>query len=321
MQSAGQRSRRRLRPAGHTGAARPSIAVIGGAIMDLMFEAERMPEIDESLDASSLKYAAGGKGSNTAVAISRAQHERPILADGSTGNESGIASPNAIRILDDRSIGAVVKRGEIGVYLNTAVGEDTFGETLKKNLKSNYVDISGVRTSPGETTGTCAVFVESFTRQSRDIGFPGANTKWTPEYQDSVECLADGNRPDLIVTHLENKRATIEKLLETAFKAGVHTLLNPSPVTFLLKKTYKWVTHLVLNEKEGAQLAFGDEKGSLDNEDAWKRACEVFIQYGVKHVVITLGDKGAFWASQGKTGMVPAVEVDINDVKDTTGAG
>lgn len=45
--------------------------------MDLIFEAERMPKLGESLGASSLAYKPGGKGSNKAIAIYRTQHNNP----------------------------------------------------------------------------------------------------------------------------------------------------------------------------------------------------------------------------------------------------
>ena len=73
-----------------------------------------------------------------------------------------------------------------------------------------------------------------------------------------------------------------------------------------------------LNEREAAQLAFGSEKGALDTQAAWQEACESFMEQGVKHVVITLGDKGACWASEGKSNVVPAVE--NVKIEDTTGA-
>ncbi len=53
------------------------IAVVGGMIMDLLFEALRMPELGESLDASSLAYKPSGKGSNTSIALYRAQYNNP----------------------------------------------------------------------------------------------------------------------------------------------------------------------------------------------------------------------------------------------------
>ncbi len=207
---------------------------------------------------------------------------------------------------------------EVGVFLNTAIGDDAFGRQLKKNLQANGVDVSGVRTFSNEMTGTCAVFVEEFTGESRDIGYPGANTNWVPRYQDSVECLAGGHTPDLIVCHLETKRETIEKILETAAKNGVDTLLNPSPVVYLLTTVYKNVTHLVVNEREAAELSAMNEK-ELENLDGWKKAAQYFLKAGVKNFVITLGAKGAYYATEDSDGLVPAVKDVI--VKDSTGAG
>jgi ribokinase len=209
-------------------------------IMDLIFEAERMPNLDESLDASSLSYKSGGKGSNTAVAIYRAQHKNPN-AQKSSEPLNGNSSPGNSKTQRQNHSERTADAGqdvEVAVYINTTVGDDAFGRQLKKSLQQNDVDVTGVRTSTKEQTGTCAVFVEEGTGNSPYIGYPGANTNWTPRQQDSVECLARGNTPDLIVSHLETKRETIESVLATASAHGVDTLLNPSPVFYLLSSVY-----------------------------------------------------------------------------------
>lgn len=45
--------------------------------MDLVYEVTRMLDHNESLDALSLVYKPGGKGSNTAIAIYRGCHNKP----------------------------------------------------------------------------------------------------------------------------------------------------------------------------------------------------------------------------------------------------
>lgn len=287
------------------------IAVVGGAIMDLVYETERMPEQDESLDALSLAYKPGGKGSNTAIAISRGQRDKPKTPQSPT---NGTASKIEHRDKSDDKY-----KPEVRVYLNTAVGKDVFGDILMKSLKKNDIDTTGIKVLDESQTGTCAVFVEKFSRNCRDIGFPGANTNWVPQYHDSVECLADGNKPDLIVTHLENSRTVVEDLLATAHRNGVDTLLNPSPAYFLLDATYKNVTHLLLNEVEVAELA-GVSK-DLPTEEAMLEACTYFMERGVKHVVITIGVRGAFYATDGAHGLIEAVPVPDEEIQDTTGAG
>ncbi|TKA72635.1 hypothetical protein B0A55_05980 [Friedmanniomyces simplex] len=290
------------------------IAVVGGAIMDLVYETERMPRLDESVDALSLAYKPGGKGSNTAIAIYRGQRNKPTPPTGPAGS---VASPAK---QGSSSSGAGVKKQEdVRVYLNTAVGNDHFGKELMRSLQQNGVDTSGIETLEGSQTGTCSVFVERFSRNGRDIGFPGANTDWQPGYKDSVECLAGGNKPDLIVVHLENDRKVVESILATANRHGVDTILNPSPVYALLEPTYKTVTHLLLNEVEVEDLA--DVPKELATEEAMLKACEHFMERGVKHVVITLGERGAYYATAGAHGLVEAVDVDEEDMKDSTGAG
>lgn len=124
------------------------IAVIGGAIMDLVFEAERMPDLDESLDALSLAYKPGSKGSNTAVAIYRAQHPNPAGPGDNVTSKLNTPNSNAdpeINALTNRN--TTEKKIEIIIYLNTTVGEDTFDRDLKKSLECNGVRISGIRTS------------------------------------------------------------------------------------------------------------------------------------------------------------------------------
>lgn len=283
------------------------IAVVGGAIMDVVYEVERMPEQEESLDALSLSLNPGDKGSNTAVAISRSQRDKPKdPKDEVEGAASNVEQQHE-------------NQPEVRVFLNSAVGRDHFGGVLVQSLKENGVDTSGIRVLDESQTGTCAVFVEKTSRNCRDIGFPGANTHWTQECRDSVKCLAAGNNPDLIVACLENSHTVVEDVLATAHEHGVDTLLNPSPAYRLLDATYQNVTHLLLNEVEVAELA-GIPK-DLPTEDAMLEACTYFMERGVKHVVITLGARGSFYATDGAHGLVEAVFVPDKDIKDTTGAG
>lgn len=265
--------------------------------MDTVFETERMPDLGESMDAISLANYPGGKGANTAIATYRASHNKP------TGNGAVQAREN----------------GEIRVFMNGAVGDDDFGVELRTKLEENGIDVSGVRTLAGEKSGTCAVIVDVDSGESRNIAYQGANLRWTPREPDSVECLAGGAKPDLVVTHLGVRREPVEQVLETASKNGVDTILNPSPAVYLVSSTYQNVTHLLMNETESAMLS-GRPIEVFDNPDVWKAAAQHFISLGVKNVVITLAAKGAYYATYtGDTGLVDA-EKSVK-VVDTTGAG
>lgn len=271
----------------------PIISVVGGLNMDMIFETDRMPEIGESMDSTTLSTLPGGKGANTAIATYRASRSK------------------ASKGSDDK--------GNIRVFMNGAVGDDDFGVVLRTKLEEEGVDISGVRTVENERSGTCVVIVETEFGDSRNIAYQGANLKWTPRVRNSVECLAGGAKPDLIIAHLGVRREEVERVLETASRNGVETLLNPSPAVYLANSTYKNLTHLIVNETEAA-LQSGRNVDELHDLATWQEVVDDFIQLGVKNVVITLGEKGAYYAtSDGEKGVVDA-EKNI-EVVDTTGAG
>ncbi|KAK6331730.1 hypothetical protein TWF718_002273 [Orbilia javanica] len=282
-----------------------SIAIIGGLNMDMIYSVDRIPDVGESKDAISLVQCPGGKGANTAVAAYRASHFNPsqkgrVARQGASSSSAG----------DD-----------IRVFMNGAVGRDAFGAQLTQQLESNGVNTTAVRALNGRVSGTCCVFVEKRTGESRNIAYQGANLEWTPLEANSVTCfLGGGNeKPDLIVLHLGIPANVVAGVLATAAKEGVDTLLNPSPAVPLNTSTYKNLTHLVLNESEAAMLS-GESLEKFQGPAAWQKAGLYFIRLGVKNVVITLGAKGAFYATHlGEIGHVEA-EKGIT-VVDATGAG
>jgi ribokinase len=102
----------------------PIIAVVGGINMDLVIEAEQMPDPGESMDGTSLARYAGGKGANTAMATYRAGHVKPKENSAINGGQE-----------DD----------DIRVCRNGAVGGDEFGTELLAQLAQNGVNVSGVQ--------------------------------------------------------------------------------------------------------------------------------------------------------------------------------
>jgi ribokinase len=271
--------------------------------MDMVLEMDRIPDKDDSLDALSLDYFPGGKGANTAVAAYRASHN---------GSRSGVHAE-----VSTSSTGN--EKSEIRVFMNGAVGNDAFGTQLKTKLEESGVDVSGIMTVEDEKSGTCVVLVEANSGESRNVGYQGANLKWKPRDEDSVECLAGGEKPDLVICDLGTPRELVTQVLAAASKNGVETLLNAAPAHILENSTYKHITHLLLNRNEAAMLS-GREVDELTDLEAWGNAAEYFIQLGVKNVVITLGKRGAYYAThKGEKGIVEAVP-NIK-VVDTTGAG
>jgi ribokinase len=197
-----------------------------------------------------------------------------------------------------------------------AVGDDKYGERFYAEMNKNGVDSSGIIIVPNTQSSICFVMVENYTRDNRYLFTLGATATWTKEHFLKVEDLAHGIRPDLCVAQMEIHKEVVEQMIETAGKAGIDFCLNAAPANPITKRTYRYITHLLVNESEAAIMSGRD----LDevNKDTWPVICQEFLNRGVKNVVITLGSKGAYYATTKDRDHCLAYKV---DVVDTTGAG
>ncbi|WP_181776648.1 ribokinase [Amycolatopsis pittospori] len=234
------------------------VLVIGSANADLVVPVDRRPGGGETVLGGDTVLSPGGKGANTAVAAAR------LGAD---------------------------------VALLGAVGDDPYGELLKRSLAESGVDTKPLRTSE-RPTGIAYITVTPDGENSILVS-PGANSALRPEDID-----LDG--AEIVVLSLEIPLETVEHAVAKAAEAGVKTLLNLSPAAELSKKTLQHLDVLLVNEHEAAFL-LGDEA------DFPK-----LLDLGPKAAVVTLGAKGAAVITADGVTEVSSPKV---EAVDTTGAG
>lgn len=204
----------------------------------------------------------------------------------------------------------------IQVKMIGAVGDDRYGEQFIVELNENGVDTAGIVVVPDTRSSICFVMVENHTRENRCLFTMGATATWKKEDFTKPEDLGNGMRPDLVVAQMEIAKDIVETMIETAGKAGIDFCLNAAPATPIMKHLYRHLTHLLVNESEAAIMS-GRYREEV-NEDTWEIIAQEFLSRGVKNVAITLGAKGAFYATRTESGHCPAYDV---EVVDTTGAG
>ena len=273
--------------------ARKVLSIIGSLNADLVTTTPRIPSGGETLTASSFSTGSGGKGANQAVAAARLSRTR-----------SNISASDC----------------DINVRMIGAVGSDEFGPALIQGLKSDGIDTSAVRVIDGQTTGVAVILVEESSGENRILLNPGANHSLEPSAFITIASLGDP-LPDLVVLQLEIPLPTVLQILETAKDAGVDVLLNPAPAVKLPEDAYPAITHLVVNESEAAILT-GRSVSDTEKEDFdWRSVTDEFLKRGAKSVVVTLGAKGAFFASLAhREGLYVNAEK-VEHVVDTTAAG
>ncbi|POS84303.1 hypothetical protein EPUL_002599 [Erysiphe pulchra] len=274
------------------------ISVIGSLNTDLVTTTARLPLGGETLTATSFFTGLGGKGANQAVACARLSQPNP-----STGLQ-----PKIFKNVNVKMIGAV--------------GADEFGPRMKSSMALDGVDISSVEVKNGQTTGVAVIIVEESTGENRILLNPGANNTLMPDQFEQVSSLGIP-LPDIIILQLEIPLATVLQIIKIAKNAGVEVILNPAPAAILPAEAYKNLSHLILNESE-ASILTGRSLSEVSHVDFdWKVVIMEFLAKGVQNVIITLGARGAFFASNTTDEVsvkhMPAFKV--NKVVDTTAAG
>ncbi|KAI9663839.1 MAG: hypothetical protein M1821_007329 [Bathelium mastoideum] len=294
-----------------------TISVIGGLDYDLIMIANRIPDGGESLLANEYLEALGGKGANSAIATYRTCHKKPEEAHEAPSAEALLSAPTGqSQSKQQRADGHAESDLEINVRMVGAVGDDRYGEKFYAELNKNGVDSSSVITVPHTQSSICFVMVENYTRENRCLFTLGATSTWEKKHFLKTEDLGHGVRPDLCVAQMEIHKEVVEQMIETAGKAGIDFCLNAAPANPITKRTYRHVTHLLVNESEAAIMSGRD--ADEVNKDSWPVICQEFLNRGVRNVVITLGAKGAYYATPIERGHCPAYQVDVID---TTGAG
>jgi ribokinase len=126
------------------------IVVLGSINMDLVTMVERKPLDGETITGKDFMQVGGGKGANQAISISK--------------------------------LG-----GEV-VFLGK-VGEDTYGQELKKEMSKNKIDVSKVEETTGPT-GLATIIVDAKGENSI-IVVPGSNGKVDREYIDRHKAVIE----------------------------------------------------------------------------------------------------------------------------------
>jgi ribokinase len=140
----------------------------------------------------------------------------------------------------------------------------------------------------------------------------GANGRLSPADVKSARPAFAG--VSAVVMQLETPLETIETAAALAAKAGIPVILNPAPARALPAKLLKLISILTPNETE-AKLLTGI---TVKDEKSAARAAAKLRAKGIAIVIITLGFRGAFVATDSVRQLVPGFPVTSVD---TTAAG
>jgi ribokinase len=189
-----------------------------------------------------------------------------------------------------------------------ALGDDTFGRSLRATLDAEGVDTSAVAHSDVET-GTAVILVETG-GQNRILVARGANAH---------VALPDDDRPfewaDAVMFQFEISLDTIDEAARRAHALGKTVIVDAGPPQAELSDALLRSADIVSpNETEIESLT----GVAVTNWNDAERAAAALRQLGAKAVALKLGSLGSLWMDDDGVRRQEAFAV---DAVDTTAAG
>ncbi len=197
------------------------------------------------------------------------------------------------------------------VYFVAKLGKDIFGEESKKAFEKDGVNIDYVTTHNNQASGVALINVDDNGENSIVVA-PGANYGLGSEdIAHAANCIIGA---EILLMQLEIPLPAVIEVAALANKHNKKLILNPAPARELPDSVLNGLYLITPNSTEVEMLTgikASDEINCLAAASQLKKR-------GVKNVIITLGEAGAYVNTEEFTGMIKAEKV---NVVDTTGAG
>ena len=193
------------------------------------------------------------------------------------------------------------------------VGNDTFADQLISNLNDEKINTDGITKDKNTHTGIATIILDE-NGENSIIQTPGANYLCGDDELNYLKSKI--SEFDLVVLQSEipiNISLSAAKIAKNANKL---VICDPAPANELPDEAYKYIDYLIPNQTEAQTLSGLDD---VLNDKQALEASKIFLDKGVKNVIITMAEQGAF-GYNGKESYF----IDIpNDIKviDSVAAG
>ena len=209
-----------------------------------------------------------------------------------------------------------VAAGKAGASVEfiTKIGNDDYGKMALKTYKETKVGIKNVFESNSHSTGVAAILLDKETGNNAISVVPGAAGALTKGDIDNAKDTIINS--SIFLTQLEAPMDVVCYALKMAKENNVTTILNPAPAAKLDKEIFPLIDYFTPNETE-ASFYIDGEINTV--EDAKKYVTQI-LDLGIKNALITLGEKGVYFANKDTNHFEPSLDLQ-NKVVDTSGAG
>jgi len=193
----------------------------------------------------------------------------------------------------------------------TKRGNDLFGNQAVGLLMREGIHTQYIVKDMEFPSGVALITVDSAGENSIVVA-PGSNGNLLQE--DIPSTIFKAEKYEILLLQLEIPLDTVEYSAILASDHGIKVILNPAPARQLSDNLLMHTWLITPNETEAETIT----GVSITDITSAEKAAVLIQERGVKNVIITLGELGAFVKSENFTGLIPGVKV---IPVDTTAAG
>ena len=168
--------------------------------------------------------------------------------------------------------------GDVEFY--GAIGDDDNGKTVLNFIKN--AGLTAFLKISKQQTGIASITIETTTAENRIVIVPGANLDLNKADIDQI----DFSDKDILLIQLENDLDGVIYAMKKAKENGLLVVLNPAPYHEIPESSYQYIDFFIPNEHELEQF-------TPDVDGDYLTKAKSLVNKGIKHVIVTLGEKGS----------------------------
>jgi len=191
------------------------------------------------------------------------------------------------------------------------VGWDQNGEAIMKHLKNLGLNTEGILRDASHHSGVALIMVD---RKANNAIAVASGSNWHVTEEDVRRAESHISWGGVLLAQLEIPIGAVKEALRLARAHGLVTILNPAPAQSLPQEILSLVDIITPNEMEAGSLT----GIGIDTVDDAARAARKLIEYGLKEVIVTLGEQGCCWVREDRAQTFPSFPV---MAVDSTAAG
>lgn len=211
----------------------------------------------------------------------------------------------------NQAIAAARLNGEVSFI--TKVGKDNHSEMAFNLYKESGVNTNSIIQDEKLFTGVAGIMIDKDGNNAINVVSGAAEHLVAEDIDNKIETIKNSK---IFLTQMETPDEVTIYGLKKANEQKCITILNPAPARSIDEDNFKLIDYFTPNETEAE---FYLNKKIETTEDI-RHAANGLLKKGIKNVIITLGEKGIFFANRKENFFLEAYKLK-KPVIDTTGAG